>query len=137
QQSKNTAGCDLLSALTARATHTYNVMTNAWIAMLTTLTPPPTKVVVTCRPHVHEHRINSNYQIGYRCPTSPLRKPMKLLTKYPKWPHGFGTQKRCGSICCLRLLFPHAHSAPCGMRACACGFNCGSPSQASALARIS
>jgi hypothetical protein len=43
---KNTAGCDLFAALTARATHTNTVITNAWIAMLTTLTPPPTK---SCR----------------------------------------------------------------------------------------
>src|SRR5262249_16131628 len=43
---KNTAGCDLFSALTARATHTSIVITSAWIAMFTTLTPPPTK---SCR----------------------------------------------------------------------------------------
>src|SRR5262249_43455215 len=39
-------GCDLLSTLTARATHTSIVITSAWIAMFTTLTPPPTK---SCR----------------------------------------------------------------------------------------
>src|SRR5262245_24606827 len=35
---KNTAGCDLFSALTARSTHTSIVITNAWIAMFTALT---------------------------------------------------------------------------------------------------
>src|SRR4029453_3585610 len=40
----------------SRATHTSIVITNAWIAMLTTLTPPPTK---SCRnmssPNIYWH----------------------------------------------------------------------------------
>src|SRR5262249_26036179 len=40
---RNREGCGLFSALMARATDTSIVITNAWIAMLITLTPPPTR----------------------------------------------------------------------------------------------
>src|SRR5262249_13840552 len=40
---KSKEGCGLLSAPLAWATLTTIVMTTAWIAMLSTLTPPPTK----------------------------------------------------------------------------------------------
>src|SRR5262249_13127443 len=62
---RNSAGCDLLSALTARATHTSIVITNAWIAMLMALTPPPTKSCRNMSPLADMlHRIKPNYYTG-------------------------------------------------------------------------
>ena len=40
---RNSAGCALSLALATWATHTTMAMTKEWIAMLITLTPPPTR----------------------------------------------------------------------------------------------
>jgi hypothetical protein len=40
---RNRDGCDFFFILAVRATRTTIVITSAWMAMLTTLTPPPTK----------------------------------------------------------------------------------------------
>src|SRR5262245_29954242 len=70
---RNRAGFDLLPALTVRATHTSIVITNAWIAMLIALTPPPTKSCRNMSPLTDMLHRKANPLYSIDCPLYPRK----------------------------------------------------------------